>query len=167
MQLGGITQGLSQLFQRTGSTALSSAPAASDEQAVSSSTPQANAALQNIVNQYNLESISPRELAALATELQRAGGLSPKELQGLQRLRQELEESGVGADEPIDLLQFVQQRMSQFRQNATQARQSGADPQVVASADLTANFAIEQSRLIDKLTTLQHPNQRSSLDVST
>ncbi len=167
MQLSGITQGLGKYFQRPGMATPSGAPPTSDELSSTVTTPQANAALQNIVNKYNLESISPRELAALATELQRAGGLSPQELQGLQRLRQELEESGVGADDPINLLQFVEQRVSQFRQNAAQARQSGADPQLVASADVTANFAIEQSRLIDKLTTLQNPHQVSSLDVST
>jgi hypothetical protein len=105
----------------------------------------AHAKLREIVAQYDLPDISPRELSQLVDQLRAADVLSPTELQDLAELRLELDGAGIGPDETVDLVAYL-------------------DRTLLAAGDDAANVA-RQAALLRKLSLLADGHAAEPLDL--
>jgi hypothetical protein len=71
---------------------------------------------QKILGGYNLENISPREFTELVQKLQSSGAISANDAKELAQIRQALDTQQVNPDEPINLVEFIQQQLATLAQ---------------------------------------------------
>ena len=76
-------------------------------------------AVQKILANYNVSSITPTEFSQMIQKLFDAGAISQKDLQDLNGVRSDLEIAGVGADENVNLPQFYSQKIRAAQNQAT------------------------------------------------
>jgi hypothetical protein len=80
-------------------------PAPTSE-AVPTSARSINSAAAAVLAKYDVSDITPLEFTEMLQELHQTGALTREEYQELAAARVELESSGVGPDDPVDLLEF-------------------------------------------------------------
>jgi hypothetical protein len=82
---------------------------------------QAGESVRDILGQYDLNQITPREFSELVQRMSDSGNISTEQLQDLALIRLELDLGGVPADESIDLVQYVEQRFESKLAEANKA----------------------------------------------
>jgi len=126
-----------------------SAPPASP----SSSLPS-DAALRDVAARFDIREISPREFSDLISQLRDAGLLSQDDISALLSLRAELDQSQVGADDPVNLLDFVRDKLrdeaDQFDRNlGKQGQQTTTSSAAQRQLDLLERLAIAHAGSAD------------------
>jgi hypothetical protein len=69
-------------------------------------------AFRQILSQYDVSSITPRQFSEMLQKLHQAGSISDQQYQSLSQIRTDLDASGVPPDEEVDLLKFYGQKLS-------------------------------------------------------
>ena len=83
---------------------------------------------RDILAEYDVQQITPREYSALLQRLYAAGQITDRDFQQLAELRANLDAAQFDPDEPLDLLSFLQERITaqEGAANATVLPASGA-----------------------------------------
>lgn len=68
---------------------------------------------RQILAEFDVRKISPRQFSQLIGELQATGELEPADVQQLQAIRLQLDAENASPDEPIDLLGWIRGRLAQ------------------------------------------------------
>jgi hypothetical protein len=107
------------------------------------STVESSSGFHQILSEYDMESITPKQFGELIQRLHQAGAINDGELRQLAKIRTELEQSAVAADEPINLVRFLQRSEA-----AAQSRYDLLQQQGNGDAETTdaAKNAWEESR---------------------
>jgi hypothetical protein len=92
------------------------------ESGASTSSP----AFRQILSQYDVSSISPRQFSEMLTKLHQSGTISDQQYQNLSQIRTDLDSSGVQPDEEVDLVKFYSQKVSQTQKSAAASPTTGA-----------------------------------------
>ena len=137
--------------------AVSGAPAATTSDASSPSSASASAQVRSILAAYNLEEISPSELSTMTQQLQQAGALSPTDFADLTQLRSQLDSNGTQPDETIDLLDFLNDKLSSQKKQLNTAVQKSPNGATGVNSDAYLGQTVRQMSLIQKLSTVQGP----------
>jgi hypothetical protein len=135
----------------------SSTPAAATSDAAGSSSASSSAQVRSILAAYNLEEISPSELSTLTQQLQQAGALSPADFADLTQLRSELDSNGTQPEETIDLLDFLNNKLSTQKKQLNTAVQKSPNGAAGVNSDAYLGQTVRQLSLIQKLATVQGP----------
>jgi len=96
-----------------------------------------------ILSEYDMQSITPRQFGELVDRLHKSGEIDDNELRDLTRVRVELEQSGIAADDPIDLLAFLERKEAAAQSKFDLARQEGTGDDATIDA---AELSYEESR---------------------
>ena len=75
-------------------------------------------AFRQILSQYDVSSISPRQFSEMLTKLHQSGTISDQQYQNLSQIRTDLDQSGVQPDEDVNLVKFYSQKLSQTQKSA-------------------------------------------------
>jgi hypothetical protein len=76
-----------------------------------------NAALTNILSQYDITNISPTEFSAMLRKLHDSGAVSTQEMSNLTQIRGDLDRAGVASNETVNLPEFYQKQLQQLQQS--------------------------------------------------
>lgn len=150
MQINGIARQLLGPLQFDATPSSAAAPAAA--QAVANSSADADVGVvssgfHEILSHYDVTNITPREFSDLVQELRDSGEIDDDEFRQLSRIRLELEQAGIGADEPIDLIDFVEDKLREQADHLAALKTPGStDP--TSTSDVTASIA-ESKRQLD------------------
>ena len=108
----------------------SNAAAPADKPATDTSSSAANsAAFRQVLSQYDVTSISPRQFSEMLQNLRKAGAISDQQYQDLSQVRSELDQAGIEPDERVDLVQFYADRLKKAQQSAADSQeQTGTLP---------------------------------------
>jgi hypothetical protein len=107
------------------------------------STIESSAGFHQILSEYDMESVTPKQFGELISRLHQAGAIDDGELRQLAKIRTELEQSGVAADDPVDLVKFLQRKEAAAQSRFDLLRQdSSSDAEMID----TAETALEESR---------------------
>jgi hypothetical protein len=85
----------------------------------------ASAALRDIVSQYDVTSISPREFSEMLQRMHQAGVLGDSQFQELSLIRLDLDSEGIGANEKINLVDLYQKKLQKLLSQQQEAAESG------------------------------------------
>jgi len=87
-------------------------------------------ALGNILSQYDVADISPRQFSEMLQKLFDSGVISDKEFRQLAAVRQDLDAAGIKPDDAVNLLEFYSEKIEELQPeaDAAEANPSGADP---------------------------------------
>ena len=107
--------------------------------------------------QYDLRQITPRQFGQLVQQLYRQGMISQEEYRLLGQLRLDLDREGYRADEPLDLVEYLQDRLEEALQRQT--RLGEEDPVAAAQEALRL-----QRQLLWVQKYQQHRRQGKPLD---
>jgi hypothetical protein len=113
MQINGIARQLLGPLQFDASSAAASntTTASTSTTAPESDVGALGPAFHEILSRYDVTNITPREFSDLVQELHESGEINDDEFRQLSRMRLELEQAGIGADEPIDLVDFFEDKL--------------------------------------------------------
>jgi hypothetical protein len=103
-----------------------------------------SAGFHQILADYDMQSITPRQFGELVQRLHDSGAIDDSELRQLARVRTELEQSGVKSDAPIDLVAFLERRENAAQSKFDLIRQDGSSD---ASQVDAAEIALEDTRV--------------------
>jgi len=109
------------------------------------------------LGQYDLRQITPRQFGQLVQQLYRQGMISQEEYRLLGELRLELDRQGYRADEPLDLVEYLQDRLQEVLRR--QSRPGEEDPVAAAQEALRL-----QRQLLWVQKYEQHRRQGTPLD---
>jgi hypothetical protein len=123
MDIAGIWQSLWSMPAGTGHEFSALEPAIVDRPSPSGSLPtRSQEALRDILSRYDVTAISPRGYSQLLQELHEAGALSDADHEVLALVRLELDQQGIGAEDQVDLVDLLRQKLrSQERELKRQA----------------------------------------------
>jgi hypothetical protein len=111
-------------------------PAASLSVAAPSAASQpASQKFRDILAEYDVQRISPREFSAMLQKLHAAGQIGDRDFQQLADLRANLDGAHVDPDEPVDLLAFLQDRLDQRELTPLNPDAVGIDGEPSGQAD--------------------------------
>jgi len=74
----------------------------------------ASPSLREVLARYELKRISPQDISKLARDLNEAGLINGEEFERLAGVRVELENAGIAANERIDVIAFLEERLNQI-----------------------------------------------------
>ncbi len=83
-----------------------------------------------ILAHYDVTQITPREFSELVQKLHESGDISDTEAQELALIRVDLDSDNADPDEPIDLLNFFEQKLKSLEQQWSELREKAADSSV-------------------------------------
>jgi hypothetical protein len=135
----------------------SGAPAGATSDAGSPTSANASAQVRSILAAYNLEEISPSELSTMTQQLQQAGALSPADFADLTQLRSQLDSNGTQPDETVDLLDFLNDKLSTQKKQLNNAVQKSPNGATGVNSDAYLGQTVRQLSLVQKLSTIQGP----------
>jgi len=92
------------------------------------STKSCTTSAQEILSQYDVSDITPREFSEMLQSLHASGVITDQQYQDLSTLRAELDAQGIEPDEKIDLVQFCERRLED-------ARDSNAESSLVSTME--------------------------------
>ncbi len=121
-----LSKALGQLVKR--SEPAEAAPAKPAETPAAQPAPVARntAALREVLAQYDVTDISPRQFSEMIQKLYLAGALSSEEFQELSLVRMDLDLDGVGPNESLDLVDYYADKLGELRRGAQQMQQAAA-----------------------------------------
>jgi tryptophan 2,3-dioxygenase len=93
------------------------------ETAAEPNSPATSSAFRQILSQYDVSSITPRQFSEMLQKLHQSGTISDQQYQSLSQIRTELDASGVQPNEEVDLVKFYSQKLNTV-QGAAVANQS-------------------------------------------
>lgn len=99
------------------------------------------AAARNVLENYDVTRITPRQFTEMIHRLFDAGAISQQEFDQLATIRLDLDIAGIDPDQSIDLLQF-------YREKTDEARRQGERTPAVADALLNRLDWIEKFALV-------------------
>lgn len=68
-------------------------------------------AFHEIISQYDVTNITPREFTAMIQQLHDAGEINDTEFRDLSRMRLELEQAGAPPEQPLNLVDFFEKKL--------------------------------------------------------
>lgn len=93
----------------------------------------------------------------MTQQLQQAGALSPTDFADLTQLRSQLDSNGTQPDETIDLLDFLNDKLSSQKKQLNTAVQKSPNGATGVNSDAYLGQTVRQMSLIQKLSTVQGP----------
>jgi len=140
------------------------APTGATPDAMGSPSTSSSAQVRSILAAYNLEEISPSELSTLTQQLQQAGALSPADFADLTQLRAELDTGGTQPDEQVDLLDYLNNKLTSQKKQLNNAVQKSPTGAKGVNTDAYLGQTIRQLSLMQKLSTIQGPTADEPVD---
>ncbi|MEZ6068902.1 MAG: hypothetical protein R3C10_01255 [Pirellulales bacterium] len=128
--------------------------AAAASAASDSGTVDQRSAVHQIVAEYDLHNITPRELSQLVQRLHDSGAISDADRANFSLLRRDLEAANVDPDESIDLFTFLEDRLDELRGQAEDNESSGTGSEAQELARQTASTLAQYDWLV-KLDTIR------------
>lgn len=128
----GAPSGASQAEPAAKADTRPSGPAANTAVA-SAPLPPASQKFRDILAEFDIRRISPRDFSTLLQKLHSAGQIADQDFKTLSELRTTLDRDGVDADRPMDLLDYLSQQ--------EQSRQTAGDDLGLTPAGLPASAA--------------------------
>jgi hypothetical protein len=121
--------------------------------ATEANSPATSSAFRQILSQYDISSITPRQFSEMLQKLHQSGTISDQQYQNLSQIRTDLDSNGVEPDEEVDLLKFYSQKLSSA-QNAAAAAQAKTGSLPAAQSQSLSSM---QQRLdwLQKVSTIQ------------
>jgi hypothetical protein len=110
---------------RQGNEAVESAQSTLAETATAeANSAAASSTFRQILSQYDVSSITPRQFSEMLQKLHQSGTISDQQYQNLSQIRTELDASGVQSDQEVDLVKFYSQKLNAAQNTAaaTQAK---------------------------------------------
>lgn len=109
-----------------------------------------------ILSQYDVRKITPRELTQLAQELRNAGEIDDATFRDLAAVRLELDRAGAPVDQPVDLIEVLADRLAD-RQRSLDAltRERPEDAAGAAAARQARDDAARRLQWIQKFALVQ------------
>jgi len=138
MQINGIARQLLAPLQfdaTTSSAASLAATKAASPPAADSDAGSLGPGFHEILSRYDVTNITPREFSDLVQELHDSGEINDDEFRQLSRMRLELEQAGVGADDPIDLIDFFEDKLRDQTDDLGAPQDPTAPPPETAGKD--------------------------------
>lgn len=86
-----------------------------------------SASFHEILAHYDVTQITPREFSELVQKLHESGDISDTEAQELALIRVDLDSNNADPDEPIDLLNFFEQKLKSLEEQWSELREKAAD----------------------------------------
>jgi hypothetical protein len=117
---------------------------------------------REVLSEYDVSEIAPRQFSALAQQLFRAQGISVDDLKELSQMRAQLDQQHHDADQPINLLDFFGKRLQEQALAATEKEQSGAP--ITAADRARLSQAQRQFGWVHKFATVQADASTEALD---
>ena len=140
---------------RHGAEAIGQAVLPQAEKPVAEESPsgQDSAAVRQILSQYDVTSISPRQFSEMLQKLHQSGAITDQQFQDFSQVRSELDQAGVEPDEKTDLVRFYTKRLDQARDSGKEA----LDKTGTLPAGQTAMISSIEQRLqwLQKVATIQ------------
>ncbi len=165
MSVASIPQSvLGSLGSIASSSAISGASATAAPDGSSSSLNNTSAQVHSILAAYNLEEISPSELSTMTQQLQQAGALSPADFADLTQLRSQLDSEGTSPEEPVNLLDFLNDKLSTQKKQLNTAVQKSPNGAAGVNTDAYLGQTVRQLSLVQKLATVQGATGSDPLD---
>ena len=106
----------------------------------------------------------PQGIINFTQQLQQAGALSPTDFADLTQLRSELDSSGTQPDESIDLLDFLNNKLSTQKKQLNTAVQKSPTGATGVNTDAYLGQTTRQLSLVQKLSTIQGPTADEPVD---
>ncbi len=122
----------------------------------------ATSVLREIVAEYDVTNISPREFSEMIGKLHEAGALSDREFQDLSQIRIDLDLQGVDPDETLNLVDFYVDRLRELCGPLDDP--AGGDGSVAADALPQAVSAQRRLAWLEKFEAIQTDPDSAGLD---
>ena len=115
---------------RQGNEAVESAQSTLAETATAeANSAAASSTFRQILSQYDVSSITPRQFSEMLQKLHQSGTMSDQQYQSLSQIRTDLDASGVQPDQEVDLVKFYSQKVNAAPNAAAAAQtQTGSSP---------------------------------------
>ena len=110
-------------------------------------------AFRQILSQYDISSITPRQFSEMLQKLRQSGTISDQQYQNLSQIRTDLDSSGIQPDQEVDLVKFYSQKLNMAQGAAVAAQtKTGSLP-----AGQSQSLSTMQQRLdwLRKVSTIQ------------
>jgi hypothetical protein len=107
------------------------------------STVDRSTGFHQILADYDMQSITPKQFGELIERLHDTGAIDDADLRQLSRIRTDLDQSGVRPDEPIDLIGYLERREAAAQSRVDLLGQEGSSDEATIDA---AKVALEESR---------------------
>ena len=117
---------------------------------------------REVLSQYDVAEITPRQFSALAQQLFQARGISADDLKELSQMRMQIDQEHPDPDEPINLLEFFGQKLQEQTLAATEQEQAKKPVTAADRAKLT--MAQRQFGWVHKFGTVQSDSSTEALD---
>lgn len=155
---------------QTGFRAGPSAPALESNSIATPNSPETTPAgglastFREILSNYDVGGITPRQFSALTQQLFQARGISADDLRELSQMRATIDQEHPDPDEPIDLLEFFGQKLQEQTLATTEQEQSGKPLTATDRAKLT--LVQRQFNWVNKFHTVQTDSSVESFDTT-
>ncbi|MBX7072153.1 MAG: hypothetical protein K1X71_03315 [Pirellulales bacterium] len=140
------------------------ADAAAGESQNGSST-VGHAAFRQIMEDYDVTQITPREFSSLIRELHAAGAINETEMQELSSIRFELDRANVAPDEEVNLVEMFTDRLKKLTTGVTDAAMDGSssdtDPE---SRERSLSLAQRQMEWVSKFDAIRQEISHDALN---
>ena len=90
----------------------------SETAAAETNSSATSSTFRQILSQYDISSITPRQFSEMLQKLHQSGSMSDQQYQSLSQIRTDLDANGVQPDEEVDLVKFYSQKLNKA-QNTT------------------------------------------------
>jgi hypothetical protein len=112
-----------------------------------------SSAFRQILSQYDISSITPRQFSAMLQKLHQSNTISDRQYQDLSQIRTDLDASGVQPDDEVDLVKFYSQKLNKAQGAAAAQTKTGSLP-----AGQSQSLSAIQQRLgwLQKVSTIQN-----------
>ncbi len=100
----------------------------------------------------------------MTQQLQQAGALSPADFADLTQLRTELDSNGTQPDEQVDLLDYLNNKLSTQKKQLNSAVQKSPTGATGVNSDAYLGQTVRQLSLVQKLSTIQGPTADEPVD---
>jgi hypothetical protein len=121
--------------------------------------------VQQIVAEYDLHEVTPRDFSELVQRLYDAGAISDADRGNFALLRRELDAAGITPDESVDLFTLVEDRLDELRALAEENKENGtataSETQELAQQTATV---LSQYEWLVKLDTIRQLGDSATLD---
>lgn len=131
MQISGIVNRLSDYVAsgRRESNDLLSATATTPAAGSTAPGREALEAMRDILGQYDVAEITPREFSEMLQKLRQSGAISDADYQELSQVRMDLDREGTNADEPVNLLSLMIEKLKDIQEKSQAINETaGAAP---------------------------------------
>jgi len=119
-----------------------------------------------ILAHYDVTQITLRDFSELIQKLHESGSISDAEAKDLAQMRVELDQSNAEPDEPIDLVNFFEQKLKSLEEQWSDQQEKGADATgALPNREALLAPARRQLDWIQKFATLQSDKSTEPLDL--